>query len=543
MKYFFGVENLRSIDIVPPIELCPITILLGRNNVGKSSLLQTLPLLRQSAGVRTIGPIFWKGDFVDFGDFSTAVKRGYEEEGIKFSFECENFAIAKREFYSQIHFGKRDVIQEICINKGAKLQIVLSEQEGVVVRKNTILDIPELEIKLDVNFSNNDKFSNILVNNQKLPSTFQNSSIEFLHSEILSPIDIFINEPELKYKLYKSGLGSLIATYILDKIKTLTNEEISEKQQFIEADKILVHPRLKPSDIKRLANTAESEGIKKFYSYLQEENNKTLKSLDLLCSFHTAVLTYEIISVTLNNIINNSTYIGPMRARSKRFHEVSNIDVSELRIDGANLPAMLSTLEIEKLEMLSDWLQNTFGFGLYIERSNGHISVFVKRGESYVNFVDSGFGISQLVPIAVQVWWDLNLLGEYKETPKVFLKRGKKQKEEVVKVLTVEQPELHLHPAHQAKLADLFTNSVKYSRDMNNYLKPVYIIETHSEAMISRLGELIENGLVSNEDVQVLMFTKESDELTSPTTVKKINFDKEGYLDEWPYGFFRYKSC
>ena len=181
-------------------------------------------------------------------------------------------------------------------------------------------------------------------------------------------------------------------------------------------------------------------------------------------------------------------------------------------------------------------------FGIHVEKSNGHISIFAKKGEKLVNFADSGFGISQLVPVALQVWWDLNLLGNYSNFSDTSSKLGTSITQHITKILAVEQPELHLHPAHQAALADLFANSVKFARDKKNSVKPVYIIETHSESLVNRMGELIEDGVVSSEDVQILMFSKDGDDLTSPTTVVPIEYNTEGYLEKWPYGFFRYKN-
>ena len=50
----------------------------------------------------------------------------------------------------------------------------------------------------------------------------------------------------------------------------------------------------------------------------------------------------------------------------------------------------------------------------------------------------------------------------------------------------IEQPELHLHPLFQARLADAFCNIVREARRSKSDLR--LVIETHSETMVNRFG-------------------------------------------------------
>jgi predicted ATPase len=68
-----GLKNFRRLRAVEPIDIKPITILLGKNSSGKSSFLRALPLLKQSILTRSNAPVLWYGDFVDFGSFQTTV--------------------------------------------------------------------------------------------------------------------------------------------------------------------------------------------------------------------------------------------------------------------------------------------------------------------------------------------------------------------------------------------------------------------------------------------------------------------------------------
>ena len=73
-----------------------------------------------------------------------------------------------------------------------------------------------------------------------------------------------------------------------------------------------------------------------------------------------------------------------------------------------------------------------------------------------VSLADVGYGISQVLPIVITSVLSRNT------------------------IITIEQPELHLHPKLQANLADLFIKSA--STRNNNF-----ILETHSEHIILRL--------------------------------------------------------
>lgn len=101
-------------------------------------------------------------------------------------------------------------------------------------------------------------------------------------------------------------------------------------------------------------------------------------------------------------------------------------------------------------------------------------------------------------------------------------------------LIAVEQPELHLHPHHQAQLADMFSNTAHATNALGQPLS--LCIETHSEAMIYRFGELVEEGKLRPEEISILFFEKQG---RDETVVRPIEFDDTGVLQDWPIGFFR----
>ncbi|MCB1227096.1 MAG: DUF3696 domain-containing protein [Verrucomicrobiales bacterium] len=140
--------------------------------------------------------------------------------------------------------------------------------------------------------------------------------------------------------------------------------------------------------------------------------------------------------------------------------------------------------------------------------------VDIENGSS-VSPRDVGIGISQLIPVLVHA----------------CASRGK--------LIAVEQPELHLHPALQAELGDVFIESA-LGPNQNQF-----VLETHSEHLILRLlkriRETSRNTLkhgslpVRMEDVQILYVEPGSE----GSTVRELGIDAQGRLvDNWPDGFF-----
>jgi predicted ATPase len=116
-----------------------------------------------------------------------------------------------------------------------------------------------------------------------------------------------------------------------------------------------------------------------------------------------------------------------------------------------------------------------------------------------------GFGISQLLPFIVQ-----SLVSEGR-------------------IISIEQPEVHVHPRLQADLGDLLAAAIKEPRQHQ------FIIETHSEHLILRLQRLVYKGEIKPEDVSIIYVSRGPD----GAKAERLHLDEEGdFIDEWPNGFF-----
>ena len=133
---------------------------------------------------------------------------------------------------------------------------------------------------------------------------------------------------------------------------------------------------------------------------------------------------------------------------------------------------------------------------------------------------DVGVGISQMIPVIVGCLCDR------------------------VGLLAVEQPELHIHPAVQVAMGDLFIAAIEEGDFAANAQKSL-LIETHSEhimlRLLRRIRETTENEL---PPAAPELTTDRLSVIYVETSGRGVNFrplrvDEEGeFIDRWPSGFF-----
>ncbi len=122
-----------------------------------------------------------------------------------------------------------------------------------------------------------------------------------------------------------------------------------------------------------------------------------------------------------------------------------------------------------------------------------------------VSLQDVGYGVSQVIPVLATAYAAENT------------------------IILIEQPEIHLHPALQAELADVFIESATGEQENT------FVLETHSEHLILRLLRRIREGALQPDDVAVLFV----EPTPAGSQVRHLAIDEDGdFIDEWPGGFF-----
>ncbi|MCA0325288.1 MAG: AAA family ATPase [Proteobacteria bacterium] len=516
------IQGLRSLSNTGEIRIAPITILLGTNSSGKSTFLRTLPLLRQTAEVRTSEPLLWYGRLVDFGSFDEALSHHQDQDRIKIKCQLD--------LPSEIIYAHSFHIDPNKIDK-------------IKPRNSTI----EFTIRRTGNSEENSTTGRIPSFVSQIKFKFLDVCFEFVFSAPFQLESAKFDDVDIS--------KSIKATYIISPSQTIFPNFIKRREEFDKSNvenfetiktidyalhqKIqdLVHGRTKKTSISNLILHLEPISKDEFLAQIKDsQKNEGLwrKSVldwnidtpdfltirQLLWSDKLDELI-ELISYFLQREFQQISYITPLRAAAERYYRHQGLATNELDPKGENFAEYLRSLTRRQREDLQSWLGRALDAYIDLEESKGHVSLYLidDKTKAKVNLADTGFGYSQLLPIAVQLW-----------ALKGFDLRGKNFTNATT--LAIEQPELHLHPKIQAKVADLLMLAI--DGDKSKSIK--IVVETHSEALINRLGKLIQTGKLDEDSVNIVLFDKET--FDSPSSVQTTTFDSNGFLKNWPLGFF-----
>ena len=141
-----------------------------------------------------------------------------------------------------------------------------------------------------------------------------------------------------------------------------------------------------------------------------------------------------------------------------------------------------NTEELTLLEALDEWAKHlNIASAVNVQHGNSfgvNVRIFNTQNKES-DIMNVGIGTSQVLPVLIT-----GLLSEENET------------------LVFEQPELHLHPYSQSRLADFFVELVRGGRKV--------IVETHSEAFILRLRFHLIKGDCPIEKLAINFFKNEN---------------------------------
>ena len=516
------VKRLRSLLDTGDIEIKPITVLVGKNSAGKSTFARVFPLLAQSLKEGKRGPIIWFGRYVDFGSFDDAVSRQVQKDPaatIEFNFRVEldydshQSGYARRARRPRL-LGPTEVLITLSISRA-------KARRGTFA---SLVRVSGFESNCEFHLTEQGEVSAVRMNGRVIP----------IATDVISRVAYHDLLPNISFLRKRDVEDDEEDTFVfVDVFRRVLRQAI----------KSVVHGNTDDDTINRIANALAigtpqqtlhhmRSRVQGPASWQESVSHMTVSTPSFVSIREALLLSQWPVIITacddqLKNFFSGVSYSMPVRATAQRDYRQTDVGVSEIESDGSNVAMFLDSLNDSDKVRLRAWMVEMLGFEVETRATQGMTSIFVRQGNAneFTNIADMGFGFSQLIPIAVQMWL---------MTERTRREDGLADSVDRTRCLVIEQPELHLHPDFQARLGNLFAHATRASGGARFPLK--IVAETHSPSLIHRLGDLVARGELESGDVQIVLF--DHDEEKNSSVLRIAKFDADGVLTNWPYGFF-----
>lgn len=524
------LQSFRSLLDTGFVELRPLTILVGKNSSGKSSFLRFLPLLRQSVEARTTGPLQWYGEFVDFGGFEETHSTFSDDDEIRLGFRMTLGADDDR--LGRFWYRRLEAFLGRSRSMGAipctvTLAIVPEPKDAAIARSRSV-EIEAAGHSVCIEFDHPDKLSAVSVNGSESLEQVK-ERLWFMQGRLLPRI--WSHSPrasgESPIPGWPRGPGPdpLAAAELMDVLRPLCHGN-TLKERVAEAAMAIPFGTAEEMLDSLRGHRAPDRQWRESVERLDLGDPTFLKIRDLAVANRLGALL-DLLDRRLAGLGRGVRYSGPVRATAQRYYRRQDLAVDEVDPEGGNLAVFLRSLSKTGQDDFKAWTKDQMDWQITTPLRGGHISLEIEdeSGASH-NLADVGFGYSQMLPVLAQLWSIRPPSSRRRRFPPGLLTSDP--------TLAIEQPELHLHPALQARLADTMSRVVSSARREGIGL--TLVVETHSEAIVNRIGRRIADGKLDSDLASVLLF--EPSRNGKGFSVRPAAFDSDGYLQNWPFGFF-----
>ena len=210
--------------------------------------------------------------------------------------------------------------------------------------------------------------------------------------------------------------------------------------------------------------------------------------------------------------------IAPIRSHPKQSYNATEVSDDP---EGSDVPMQLMERKTTKEKEWEALKQQLVKFGkssglfqnieiVNLRSPEASFQLRIKVRGPNASIIDVGYGISQILPILVQILDPPSSRGPVTEMPFFLL----------------QQPEIHLHPKAQAELSSLLATLAGQG-------KRSFLVETHSDYMIDRARIEIRKGTIRPEDVSLIYLEPKG----QTVKVHNISFDKTGDMISIPNSY------
>lgn len=439
------IKNFKGWEDTGTIEFSPITLFMGSNSSGKSSIGQFLMLLKQSSTSADRKTVLF------LGDSSSVVELG----------------------------GPIDMLYGHDIDRMLEFEYSWNLSSPLKLSMAANTEDSEDMIVDEISFSNQ-----------------------------IAVHDKAVQTLEIEKMMYKLQLQNASGFSV--------GMERVQKPSYARAYKTVTQDY----DIKRVPGRAwEMPSPYRFYGFPDE-----------MISYHKNAWFAPQLNAAHENFLSTVSYLGPLREKAERHYRWTGFLPGSVGPSGKDAILALLAARTAKREynykprqprmslekVIADALKemgliDDFNVRRISEdRQDYEVKVRTKGASTYTDVPDVGFGISQVLPVLIQLYY----------AP-------------ANSIIIVEQPELHLHPSAQSALADVIIKAIS-ARENSKNRNIQLIIETHSEHLLRRFQRRIAEEKLPQESFSAYFANND----VSPSSLEPLQINMFGEIVNWPKNFF-----
>ncbi len=513
-------------------DIMPLTILIGENNCGKTSLTQLIRMIIQNANFdlnRQNSALNLSGPYVEVLDPTDLV---HNKEGNSFKVKFETDLSVSRD---RITERPKSMISKVLNDLSMIMFSRSNDSKSFREFRNNIRMSDDLVI-------DEKEFNDIINSLRKIKENNpQRYAFEVIQNyfrydnkgrlldksphqmkDLDSRYNLLLDEMVQNFNLilkYERWLRKSASTFFSVEFST---EEVGENRIKLNIDELIINNSWETlfeyknnsteTFIKVYFPDEEVVKIERVHPFIKENSNV----FDILKSqlrIPWAILIYELYNSIVNNIApNDCLHIGPYRPKVPHLFTPNDTDNNGDYL----IKFIQNSLNDNNHEEQFNIIADNFDFNLSIKAllsSVFSLNISSKGSKEKFELSSVGFGVSQLIPI----------IGS-------LIKLKEKQ------IVIIEQPEAHLHPRFHAIVADLF---VVLSKEFPTIR---FIIETHSDHFLSRISKRIRDNTISNKEVKLYAIEPEFDKKNKfiQSNLNDLKISSEGVF-KYPEGFIETK--
>lgn len=555
------LRNFKAIANQQDVRLGDLTVLAGANSSGKSTLIQSILLLTQTLESDAQGePLVLNGDKVSLGTPNDIWHAGAEDEPLEIDLEISplrrgNVYVQRSLVDQTIRITLNFLLTDERTRQQTSQELILNQARYEVGHRGRLPD-DKLWWEISYSSARRSRATPVYLL-RRLSKLAQREWAQLARVPYRSPE---ISTPDGLEVLCNHFLPNQISAYLSDQ-QSAQLAEVREYLEIVRNIDLSASPKQSqriPAHIARAVNRMQNdrrlarrrirfEGVylSDFYFFVRELDKSERQILVDILDEHSRELgrssgerqsgfgpypgtLNDVRLYVLNLFRQRVRYISAYRQAPRVLYGLETRgQKSQVGSHGEGLAFSLHNMKTLDVQCWNPERQQVEGRTLYdaliywlkyldimddidtksMGKIGRSISVRSSGVKKELDLTSVGFGVSQVLPILV----------EGLAAPAGSL-------------LLVEQPEVHLHPRVQSRLADFFIGIARTDKQV--------IVETHSDHLVNRIFTRIAESPTGEGNLRNVIQMYFVQREAGKAQIQPIDVDELGTLADWPSGFF-----